>query len=182
MRKQCGKCFLKGKGWELAILKGKLGLENLGGDENWLKLFFSLLFQVYFLIFSVEFSLKLWKEVYGLWATLPSSRKESGVFAPFFKKFFQIYLFLLVWILCLHVCMCIPYVPGDWEGQKRESEIPWNWSCECSWATMLVLQSFLGTLQEEEVVLTSDPCLITFPRGEYKKKIPYLLLVDPRSK
>lgn len=57
-----------------------------------------------------------------------------------------------MWMFCLHVCMCILYVPSN----IKRGGIFWNWSERWLWSIMLVLKLSLGPPQNQQVFVTAE--------------------------
>lgn len=78
------------------------------------------------------------------------------------NDFLFIHLYSFRTFVCLNVylpvCVGITCMPVTFGGQKREWGL-WNWSYRLLWATMLVLETKPGCLQEQPVILSAASSL-----------------------
>lgn len=67
---------------------------------------------------------------------------------------------------CLPACMCVHYMHACylWRPEERERDL-WNWSYRLLWATVLVLETKPGSLQEQPVILSAASSLAPVNRS-----------------
>lgn len=103
-----------------------------------------------------------------VWPSHSGNHTIWRVFKPYFNVYINILmyitcilfwnLFLCVWALCMHVCLCTICMPGDWGSQKRAWDDPLELEWQL-WPAVWVLGIKPASSGKAGILLTSEPSL-----------------------